>query len=382
MPRARPSRTAASKTLRCAAAAETAASRKAGPAANRAIAALCRWWRPNTRRIAARCGGAGVRAEQGGPPGQRAGGHRVEDALAGQRVDRRGGVPGQQHPPVGMEPRAGRQRQVVPAHRRRVRFLPGSRACSASRYCRRLPLPRRSNTPYPTFARPSAERERPARTPGSGRRANSMVIASGSGRPGRTRGWPPPVAAAGRRRCAQQPADRRVGPVRADHHAGGDLRRRARPGRRARSQLAHPVPAQLGAPGDRGVDQRGVEHQPRDHPVRRGARPGRPAAARGAQPQPRHRRRQRVQARDAQRGEQVEHLGGDPVPAGLVPRERRPRPAAARGSPGAPAAPAARRRCRPDRPRPRPRRRRSSSPARHLGEDARWPGAETGISAR
>ena len=81
-------------------------------------------WPRTPSRSAAGAGRAAAAAPGGtaapaSPPphrrraGQRPGQHRVEDALAGQRVDQRGGVAGQQHPAVGLPRPPGRQRQPV-----------------------------------------------------------------------------------------------------------------------------------------------------------------------------------------------------------------------------------------------------------------------------
>ena len=161
--------------------------------------------------------------------------------------------------------------------------------------------------------RPRVRRVRPARVLDGQRMRigrGAGVAAEGDGRRGR------PC-----RRRAQQAADRRVGAVGTDDGARLDLPVQHDPVRR-HLERPDPMAAQLHPAGHSHLDQRRVEHRARDHPARPPARPVDRPAVRGAQAQPRHRWRQIDGVRDAERGEQVEHLRGDPVAAALVPRER------------------------------------------------------------
>ena len=101
--------------------ARTAASTNRGCRVSSVARPECRRCRPRRRRSA-----SGVRAAtpvgpvSRGRAGQRAGEHGVEDALAGERVDQREGVAGQQHAAAGRRRPAGRQRQVVGAQAGRL----------------------------------------------------------------------------------------------------------------------------------------------------------------------------------------------------------------------------------------------------------------------
>jgi hypothetical protein len=259
--------------------------------------------------------------QQRRPPGQRARRHRVEDPLAGQRVDRRRGVPGEQDAPVRVEPRAGGEREVVSADGGRLGLLPGEQGVQGVQV--RLPVAAAApvEDAVPDVGPPVGQRERPrVRRVRAGRELDRHPVGVGAGR-----GVSAQRQREGRRRQGRRPEqapNRGVRSVGSDHGARGeppvdldavgpDL------------QHSHPVPAQLRTPVERGVDQCRVEHDPRDDPVRPSAGALHGAPARRPQPQPRDGRGQLLQTGRAERGEQVEHRGGDPVTAHLVPGERR-----------------------------------------------------------
>ena len=267
---------------------------------------------------------ARARAEQCGPPGQRSGRHGVVDALPGERVDQRRRVTGQQHPPVGMvapaRSTAGGGAPRTSPGRAAARAAGRRRAASSSR---RDPPPRRSNTPYPTLARPPASGERP-RVRGVARRARTRSPA----RRGRT--WSGRSPGSRRRRRAAvrpgAPISRRTtefAPSAPITTRGGDTRRRARRGRAPPAATAPgggaaARPAATAASTSRASKTaRGIGWLGR---AQRRATTWPPGLR---SPQPRHGGPERAQVRHAQRVEQVEHVGGHPVPAGLVPGERR-----------------------------------------------------------
>ena len=321
----------------------------AGRSVSRAIAALCRWCRPKLRRIAVRCAAPAPAPSSAARPAS------APDATASKIPSPVSGLIVAAASPASRTRPSGWNRGPVERGRWCPRTVdgtgscPGSRVRRASRYACRLPLPRRSKTPYPTLARPSASGNDHAYA-GYGPGANSIVIRSGSGLAG---AYPRSASAMGRRRqrrCAEQAPNRGVGPVGADHGARGELPvdlDAVGPD----PQRPHPVPAQLRAPVERGVDQCRVEHDPRDHPVRPGAgaldrapaRASAAAAAGRAGPAPPGRARR---ARRAGRTPRRRSRRRTPCPGGTSPGR-----AAAPGSPAGPAAPAARPRCRPGRPR-------------------------------
>ena len=231
--------------------------------------------------------GAGGTAVRAGVRGQHARQQRVVDALAGQRVDQAGGVADEQHPAVGLEARAGGQRQVVAAHGARLELLVREL----------LGQPLQELTPREPAAavedpvaevRPAVgERERP----GVGRAAPAGRTRSPA-RPGRrqrrwcTRGWRPRSWRRAHGGGASCPPHRRVRPVGTDDDAGRDLPVE----HDVVGALLHPpdaVPAELRTAGDGRVDDRGVEHGARDDAVRPGAVGGDRAAAGRAHLQPR-----------------------------------------------------------------------------------------------
>ena len=112
-PRPSPSSTRASNARGERPAAATPASTTPGRAVSRASRVVWRRWRPSSRRSAAAYARARVGGGDRGRAGQPPGGQRVVDALAGQRVDERQRVAGEQHRPAGWRRPGGRQRQVV-----------------------------------------------------------------------------------------------------------------------------------------------------------------------------------------------------------------------------------------------------------------------------
>ena len=322
------------------------------PGHHRGVAAVAPE-RPAHRRPVGR---ARVRSAQCGPPGQRPGRDGVEDPLAGQRVDARGGVAGQQHPAVGVE--AGRvgERQVVPAHRgrfrgqvreepmQRVEVLPAGSAAALVEHA------------VPDVRTARSRAGTPTHTPGTVRARTRWSAHADRSRRGSSRGWRRPSRTAGPR---ARPAD--GGPSswrrRRRRRRAPRSRRRARPG---------PAPPPTSGPDGGAAPPRGPA--PRRPAPRRTPRAGSPGSAAGtpgrpsgrsgcadaaAAPVAPDRRRPGRPARRAGRTPPRRSRRRSTCPAGTSSR-----PAGRPGSPAVPAGPAA---PRPFPPARRRRRRRHAS---------------------
>ena len=288
--------------------------------------------------------GARRRAVQRGRPRQHARQQRVVDALAGQRVDQAGGVADEQHPAVGLEARAGGQRQVVAAHGARLgllaRELPASALEELAAGCPRRGgrTPRSPRSPArraagTTTRRPGAAR---GRTRSPARRVRSCSGCSrGSRRP------------SSRGEAARRAAD---APTEFAPSAPTTTRAAISPSTTTRSGRPHPphaVPAQLRTAAT-AASTMAASNTVRGSPGAAGRSRAATAAAGRAHPQPRH------SGRPTRRGRRRVRRAG---PARARRRRRRRscrggrlrRPAAPPVRPGAPATPAARSRRPPGR---------------------------------